>query len=125
GIPALLRLSAASALVLATQKLGSITGRGTSGAPGTHARATPTRDLPSAGREDARRLLHRRLLQSRAGDARARRPPSPGRPAGLPEERRPSRRSGRGDRNLEAVLARLGRPHRARALRGRPPRASG
>ena len=88
-------------------------------------RAAPARDLRPAGREDARGLLHRRVLQPRARDAPAGRPPPAGRHAGLPEEARVPRRHGRGDRDPQALLARLGAADGARALRRRPRRAVG
>ena len=81
--------------------------------------------LRSPRREDAGGLLHRRVLQPHPRDAARRRPPPAGRDAGVPAEARDARRDGRGDRDPQALLARLGRARRLRAPRRRPDRAVG
>ena len=82
-----------------------------------HSRSAPTGDLRPSGREDARGLLRRRVLQPRARDALAGRSPSARRDAGLSEEERVARRDGRGDRHPQALLVRLGRADRPRSSR--------
>ena len=66
-------------------------------------------DLRPPGREDAGGLLHGRVLQPHAHGAARRRPPPARRDAGLPEARVRARRDGRGDRDPQALLGRLGR----------------
>ena len=78
-------------------------------------------DLPVD--EDARRLLHGRLLQPFARDAARRRTPPARRHAGVPEEPRVPRRHGRGDRDPQALQRGLGCADGARALRRRRDRS--
>ena len=97
--------------------------RASSSSGDRHPYAARPGDLRSAGREDARRLVHGRVLQPHAGGAARRRTTSRGRHAGLPEEALVPRRHGRGDRDPQAVRRRVRRPDRARALRRRSDRA--
>ncbi len=85
----------------------------------------PPGDLRPPGREDARGLLHGRVLQPHARGAARRRPPPARRDAGLPEEARRARRHGRGDRDPQALRGRVGDADGARAPRRRPHRAVG
>ena len=98
--------------------------RGLDGDPGAN-RASAAGDLRPSRREDAGGLLHRRLLQPHARDAARRRPPSAGRDAGLPAEHGDAGRRRRGDRDPQALLARLGGADGARPARRRPDRAVG
>ena len=89
---------------------GSGAGVAVSVAPSRAARrAARPGDLRSAGREDARRLLQRRVLQPRPLGAPARREAPEGRQPGLPAQALDARRDGRGDRDPQALLGRLGR----------------
>ena len=90
----------------------------------TRRETRPERVRPP-GREDARGVLHRRVLQPHAIDVARRRTPSPGRDAGVPAPNRDARRHGRGDRHPQAVLPRLGGPRRLRTPRRRHDRALG
>ncbi len=83
------------------------------------------RGLRPPRREDARGLVHRRVLQPRPGGASRRRPPSAGRRPGLPEAPRLARRGGRGDRHPPALLARAERADDPRPPRRRSDRAVG
>src|SRR5665809_166095 len=79
--------------------------------------AARSRGLRTPGGEDPGGVLHGRLLQSHALCAYRGRPPPAGADAGLSEEGGGPRRHGRGDRDLEALLARVERARRACPLR--------
>src|SRR5919204_138930 len=66
---------------------------------GTDTRTALAGRVRPPGREDARRVLHRRVLQPRARNASAGRPPAPCRDAGVPEEALIPRRDRQGHRD--------------------------
>ena len=96
------------------------------GAHATPAGAARPDDLRPPGREDARRLLQRRVLQPHPLGAAPRRTSSAGRDAGLPAEAGDARRHGRGGRrSSSSARDDWDGPDRSCAPRRRPGRAVG